>query len=141
LPIQLATTDHYLIMGIAAHEQALAELPVLKEEDRAPMEVWIPRLANKKQLNLVPGLRLFWLALGPLLKNSLSSASELAESLDYLHVTELENWHVVRLYPNPVKSQEGSPYSLPAFRGDRPVHAPAGKLQGTSVESKSAVIR
>ena len=125
LPIQLAVSDQYLLMGMAAHEQSLPELPVLSEQDRAPMEVWVRRLAKKNELNPVPGLRIYWLALGSVLKTHLSTATDLAEALDYVHVTELEDWRVVRLYLDRVKNQ-------PAPRTVNASH----NSQALSIESK-----
>jgi hypothetical protein len=139
LPIQLAASDQYLLMGMAAHEQALTDLPVLREEDRAPMEVWVRRLAKKNELNPVPELRLYWLALGPVLKNRLSLATDLAQALDYIHVTELDDWRVVRLYPSAVKMQ-ATLSSITKGAKQRP-NATAAKTQPTSVESKSAAAR
>ncbi len=139
LPVQLAASDHYLLMGMAAHEQALIDLPELREQDRAPMEVWVRRLAKKNELNPVPELRLYWQALGPVLKNRLSLATDLAQALDYLHVTELDDWRVVRLYPSAVKMQ-ATLSSITKGAKQRP-NATAAKTQPTSVESKSAATR
>ncbi len=102
------------------------------------MEVWVRRLSKKTDLNPVPELRLYWLALGPVLKNRLSLATDLAEALDYIHVTELDDWRVVRLYPSAVKMQA----VLSTITGEkkRP-NATAAKTQPTAVVSKSAVAR